>query len=113
MFIEGFLSGRIAVNCQTKEEAIEFFRWCREEHNIKWSSGRKLDEEGTQWELYDKTTAYRIGRDRRFGLMHGNINYYNSTGKPVMRYDELFEGPFYNDFEPASDSEFKAFLSAN
>jgi len=26
---EGFLSGDIVVNCQTEEEAIEFFRWCR------------------------------------------------------------------------------------
>jgi hypothetical protein len=115
LYTEDFLSGKIAVNCQTEEEVTEFFRWCREEHDITWLSGNTLDN--TRWGEYRHNKRNQIayiyiereGFPR--GLLYHGVAYYRRFGTNVVCYSELFLNEQDSDFEPASDEEFKAFLS--
>ena len=107
---EGFLSGDIVVNCQTEEEAIEFFRWCREEHGLTWYGGDELNNDKAGREWYDQT-AYRLVDGLDGGVKRGSVDYYIDERKTVLCFRDLIESLAPDDFELASDEEFEAFLT--
>jgi hypothetical protein len=108
--LEGFLSGDIVVNCQTEEETIEFFRWCREEHGITWFGGDELDENKTHRDWGSQTT-HRLTGGIDGGLKRGTVDYYIEEGKTVLCFRDFIESLNSDDFELASDEEFEAFLT--
>lgn len=52
--VEKFKSGKIAVNCSTKEEAKQFVKWCND-NDIAWLNSTKS---GAEYELYLTDTCY-------------------------------------------------------
>lgn len=52
--IEKFKSGKIAINCSTEEEAIEFVKWCHD-NNIEWLNSTK---NGAEYDIYLTDTCY-------------------------------------------------------
>lgn len=52
--VEKFKSGKIAINCSTEEEAIEFVKWCHD-NNIEWLNSTK---NGAEYDIYLTDTCY-------------------------------------------------------
>ena len=114
LYIDEFLKGNLAVNCQTREEAVEFFRRCRNEHGITWITDESLTDNNTQWHVEKDQTAYDFAvRGSIKGLQYCNAEYHRERGTNVVCYSELFfNQQDSDDFEPASDEEFNMFLAA-
>ena len=53
---ELFLKGKIAINCQTEEDCIDFLKTC-DEVGIKWVSGSRASSV-THFDFYGKDTCY-------------------------------------------------------
>ena len=111
--IDDFLSSKIAINCQTEEEAVEFFQWCREECGLTWFNGDTLDN--TRWREYRHNKRGQIAYIYREGFLRGllydSVAYFQECDTNVVCYSEFFKEQGSDDFEPASDEEFEAFLS--
>lgn len=78
---EDFKNDKIAVRCDTKEEAEEFIKECYK-HGISWIYSCANE---TNWKWYKEDTYYRC--DSNSHLSYGNIN--NGLVKlPVVEYKE-------------------------
>ena len=109
-YIDEFLRGKIAVNCQTEEEAVELLRWCRDEHDIKWNGDVALDENKTRWEDRRDQTVYVYGFGLSTGLQFGSVDYHQEIGVDIVSYNEILGDQYSDDFEPASDEELELML---
>lgn len=61
---DGFLNGKIAVNCPTEELANEFLQWCHS-GGLKWGDGVFLWE-GSCFHLFISDTTYGIDHNKFF-----------------------------------------------
>ena len=97
-FWERFKNEKIAVNCQTEDEAKDFVKQCYE-NNIEWSkysnnSNIKYGSKFTNYTKYENGIYYRIFRDFRLvnneaGLIDENINYYRNNNYKIIPYSEV------------------------
>lgn len=82
--IEGFLNGEFIVNCQTEDESEKFFEILKQ-HNIKWTSGRSLDEMNP-FDLYREKICFSC---QGFRLTYANTTFYESNFDTVIPYRQL------------------------
>lgn len=82
--IEGFLNGEFVVNCQTKNESEEFFEILKQ-HNVKWMSGRSLDEKNP-FNVHREKICYSC---QGFRLNYADIAYYESNLYTIIPYRQL------------------------
>ena len=97
-YIDEFLQGKVAVDCQTEEEAVELLRWCRDEHDIKWNGGDALDENKTHWEDSKDQTVYICRAGLSTGLQFGPVDYHRRKRINIISYNELLGEQYLDDF---------------
>lgn len=83
MFWKLFLdkNEKIAVNCETREEAMEFCDMMNN-YGLKWSSGVVYNREQTFW---NRSTFCYSNQGKR-----SDVNFYISIGHTVFKYSDIF-----------------------
>ena len=89
--VERFRSEKIAVNCQTREEAEKFVKWCFD-NGIKWFRG---DENMLHWIDYCSNTCY--------DYENGYLKYYCVSGLEYYNYTIITYKDFFRDKEKDKD----------
>lgn len=57
-YIHEFFNKEIRIQCETKDEALELFKWLTSK-GVIWKNGCSL-EKNTYWEEYKELTTYQI-----------------------------------------------------
>lgn len=84
---QDFLDNNIVINCETEEEAVEFFKYCNSQ-KIQWAGGSNLLEY-TNWNKDEKETCYDCDN---MEIQYNSIDYYiHVLEKNVISYKELIE----------------------
>ena len=86
---ELFLKEKIAINCQTEEDCIDFLKMC-DEAGIKWLSG-SLASSDTYFDYYRKDTCYSyFNSERKSGLCTGSFGFYmRKIGVKIYEWQTL------------------------
>ena len=105
---EAFNNSKVVVHCPTKEEAIEFCSYCSS-RGLKWAGGGQIAGY-EQWEMHREEMVYRSQADELY------------YGRPRTYSGDMFKIPIVlfsdtgitskDEFEPATDEEFYAFISS-
>ena len=83
-----FLKGdKIAINCETEEEAKELFTILKG-RGIKWIDGGELSKYETLWEDYEKNTSYVNIKN---GLQFCDIQWYEIHGFEIVKFKDIFQ----------------------
>ena len=83
-----FLKGeKIAINCETEEEAKKLFTILKE-HGFKWISEKELLTHETWWEEYEKNTSYVNIKN---GLQFCDIQWYEIHGFEIVKFKDIFQ----------------------
>lgn len=89
--VEKFKSGKIAINCSTEEEAIEFVKWCND-NDIAWLNSTKS---GAEYELYLTDTCYMYHPVYRSLWITSKRNFEKCKNK-IISYKEFMNKPITN-----------------
>lgn len=89
--VEKFKSSQLVVNCQTKDEAKKFIKWCYE-NGIVWENGVVGD---TKW--HDEKTCYR--RFPTGSLSFSTMEIYENRDFEIMTYQEFFKEDEMNNLD--------------
>ncbi|MEO2202249.1 hypothetical protein ABGV42_00650 [Paenibacillus pabuli] len=96
--IEMFLNRKLAIQCETEDEAIELFRWLVHK-GIIWRTGDPLTE--TNWDYqYKEKTAY--------SLITGGLSFYDAEilkqEIEVVRYVDIPKDQLFIEIESLEDT---------
>lgn len=80
-----FKNGKIAINCRTEEDAIDFLNEC-DKQAIVWSNGCKATDD-IFFEYYESRTTYFYSSNK--GLMYGPPN--GIAGIKVLKWENVDE----------------------
>ena len=94
--LEYFKNNKVAINCETEDEAKELIRVLKE-YGIKWYNGDELDVEATYWNYYEKNTYYKINTINK--LSYG-YNFYKNNNYKIIKFK-------YIEFKRKKDMEKK------
>ena len=89
--VEKFKSGKIAINCSTEEEAIEFVKWCHD-NNIEWLNSTK---NGAEYDIYLTDTCYMYHPFYRSLWVTTKRNFEKCKNK-IITYKEFMNKPITN-----------------
>ena len=89
--VEKFKSGKIAINCSTEEEAIEFVKWCHD-NNIEWLNSTK---NGAEYDIYLTDTCYMYHPFYRSLWITTKRNFEKCKNK-IITYKEFMNKPITN-----------------
>lgn len=84
--LEKFRNGKIAVNCPTEKEAIEFIEWCYI-NDMKWNFGEELL---TYFYIHEEQTCYSYHKDIE-QLYCSQKSYLFAERIPIMTYKEFMK----------------------
>ena len=82
--LEDFKNKKIAVNCDTEEQAVNFLSYL-ERNNLKWSDDSLLSDE-SEWFFYEKNTCYMCDSS---GVGFSYILYFKKEGYTILDYSIL------------------------
>ena len=86
--MEKFKKEELCVNCETKEEAVEFLRYLHDE-GYTWLSDKALIN-GTYWESYSSNTCYSGCTAYKQKLVYCSINDWDEK---IIKYKQIkFKG---------------------
>lgn len=74
---------KIAINCQTEEEAKEYLRML-DARGVVWPNRNPLTE--TTFFRYGEDTCYRL---REYGLCYSSSRFYENDGSSIYRYSNV------------------------
>ena len=99
---ELFLKEKIAINCQTEEDCIDFLKMC-DEVGIKWGSGSRASS-FTHFDSYGKDTCYSYFNSKGdSGLCSGSFGFHSrGIGLRIYKWQTL-----NNDNKETTDDEDK------
>ena len=100
-FFERFRSEKIAVNCETEEEAIKFCNALHEK-GYKWRGGESLLNNST-WGIFRRYTRYSYMKDNCFitsGVVRGSSNVSGGIKCITITYTDLINGKLPPKKEP-------------
>lgn len=86
--VNKFKNEKIAINCETEDEAKEFIKWCYL-NEITWTN-KKLGMNKTYYKEYKKTTCY-IYHNKYQCLQYCSDNYYIIEGWKVVKYKDFMK----------------------
>lgn len=89
--VEKFKSGKIAVNCSTEEEAVEFVKWCHD-NNIEWLNSTK---NGAEYDIYLTDTCYMYHPFYSSLWITSKRNFEKCKNK-IITYKEFMNKPITN-----------------
>lgn len=89
--VEKFKSGKIAINCSTEEEAIEFVKWCHD-NNIEWLNSTK---NGAEYDIYLTDTCYMYHPFYSSLWITSKRNFEKCKNK-IITYKEFMNKPITN-----------------
>lgn len=86
---ELFLKEKIAINCQTEEDCIDFLKMC-DEVGIKWGSGSRASSV-TYFDSYGKDTCYSyVNSKGDSGLCSGSFGFHSrKIGLRIYKWQTL------------------------
>ena len=82
--LEDFKNKKIAVNCDTEEQAVNFLSYL-ERNNLKWSDDGLLSAE-SEWSRYKEYTCYICDSS---GVGFSYIQYFKNIGYTILDYSLL------------------------
>lgn len=131
--VNRFITQKIAVHCQSEEEAKKFIDFCCIKCNLKWkkkyykpleTGDLKAKMETIFYDKYKNETCYVYGEKNRIlwrlypqGIMYSNYHSYKDNGYAIMTCEEFFseteaekreeKEQFYNQIEDKLETENK------
>lgn len=79
----------IVVNCKTKEEAIELFKYLIQ-NCYEWITGEGLRIEDCDWIIHKESTCYHIHTREKL-IAYSQVFYYRSRGAEILTYQQFKE----------------------
>ena len=87
VFLSKFKDEKIAVNCETEEEARELMVWLKD-HNITWTDGDNIDLSDISY--YTENTCYHFNWDESFtDLCFSKVKFMD--GYTIIKYKDLIK----------------------
>jgi len=81
--IEDFLNNKIAVNCQTEEDAGEFLIFLASKYQTRWRFSNNDVINYTNWNDCENETCYNMDNIK---LAYSNIHYYKTYNYKILIY---------------------------
>lgn len=83
-----FLKNKV-VNCQTEEEAKEFFKYLIKKR-YKWISGENILINDNEWNVHKDKTCYHIYTYEREGFItYAHISYYKKRCLEIITFQQF------------------------
>lgn len=79
----------IVVNCKTKEEAIELFKYLIKKR-YEWINGDMLFIEDNDWIVYKEETCYHINTKENL-VAYSCMFYYKTRGENILKFQQFKE----------------------
>lgn len=79
----------IVVNCKTKEEAIELFKYLIKK-GYEWINGDMLFIEDNDWIVCKEETCYHIHTKEKL-IAYSQVFYYRSRGAEILTFQQFKE----------------------
>lgn len=91
--VEKFKSGKISVNCSTKEESRQFIEWCHR-NDIRWANNDN-DTIRDYFYVNKENTCYKFNIES-CGLFYSSKKFYKNNGYIVITFKEFMKKPITN-----------------
>lgn len=101
---EEFINDRILVHCKTEEEAVDFFKKCEKNKEIK---RLKMSSKKTYWECCKERTCYNVSGKV---LMYSPKEHYKNYGYKIIEWSDYMNN---KEFSKSSLVELNAIILRN
>lgn len=83
--LEYFKNNKVAINCETEEEAKELFKILKE-YGVKWWGDVELNIDETHWNDYQENTYYEINTINELSYSY---NFYKNNNYKIIKFKDI------------------------